>query len=151
MREGQGVFDIGGEVTTAEDGTFSLTNVPREGTLLMLSGAGITPTTHRVPAEHADADVRIVVERSCPFRVSAPTHPDARFQVIDEAGRPLGVMQRTGGGRITNTEWRLTSGTTEVLRVSERAHTVVLRDAGGHELGRRPIVVRPGIAANVRF
>jgi len=92
-----------------------------------------------------------VVERSCAFRVFAPGHPGAYFTVVDEAGEALSVMQRTGGGRITNTEWRLTDGTTEVLRVSERARAVVLLGDGDVELARLGIEVRPGVEAEVRF
>jgi hypothetical protein len=85
------------------------------------------------------------------LRVEAPQAPaGAEFVVLDAQGQRLTIRQFMHQGYITRDHWPLSDGRSQVLTVSYRARTVVLRH-DGKELGRRDLTLWPGSVTEVHF
>ncbi len=135
---------------TAEDGSFVLHDLPREGTRLQFSSDAIVPRGLSL-AEFSDPrDLDVRVDARCHLRVELdePAGEDA-FGLTDADGGPLDVLFLTAGSFNAYTQAPLTNGRSETVSTSEAAAFVVFF-AEGEVVARVPIEPVPGEVTLVR-
>jgi hypothetical protein len=137
-----GYDETGSETVTAADGSFELVDVPMDGARIANLSMELVDPAFELPEDVDPLAVRVVLDRWVQLEVHAPAYAHAEsFHVLDEAGRWLLMRSALSGGMAETVEVSLVEGRSPVVKVNERAATVVLT-ANGAELARAPLALR---------
>jgi hypothetical protein len=92
-----------------------------------------------------------VLPQACYLQVEVrvPEHADS-LTILDADGKPVQLQFQLGGVQLMSTALSLNDGSTERLRVDERAKTLVLQRKGS-EVARIPLQLRAGEVTTVRW
>jgi len=148
-----GSSHAGGATTiTDASGAFAFDAVPRDWVYLRLRGEGILPARFDLPAAESSVPHTVEVARRCHFRIEPadPSRPAESVEFLDAGGAGLQVSRFQANGMSAFSWAPLANGRSEVLSVSERATTAVIR-RGGVEVARESIVLDPEIVTVLRF
>jgi RNA polymerase sigma-70 factor (ECF subfamily) len=136
-----GYDETGSETVTAADGSFELAEVPMDGARIANFSMELVDPAFELPDDVDPLDVRVVVDRWVQLEVHAPAYTHAEsFAVRDDAGQGLLMESALSGGTARIITVPLVQGRSPVVKVNERAATIVLL-AGGEELVRAPLAL----------
>lgn len=139
------------KIATDADGAFSLERIHLDSVVLRVGNYGETGQVHVRLANEADpGDVTVSLARVCELQVFTESPGADRLEVLDAAGTALRLSESFGVFDAFGEDAEVREGKSGVLRVSERAATVVLYQ-GENEVGRQPITLDPGAPLEVRF
>lgn len=138
-------------VTSAQDGTFALEQVPRRFTRLSVDGEDVQSTTVALGEIDLAQPIEIAVVRLCRFRFE--NGPDGEFpdwiEVLDRDGGVLSLVTREAQRMMSSSNAALTDGNSHVLSVSEDAARLVLYKRG-EPVSSQPLRLVPGEIVTVR-
>jgi hypothetical protein len=142
----------GSRTQSAEDGSWSLDNVPRRGVSLLVGNDETIPLQYPLDGVDLDRPIVLTPLRRCHFRIeNGPTKPQQiGFQVYDAQDRELDLMQIQGNGWMSTKGGLLIDGSCQTLAVSEDAVLIRLHDRGS-VVASRALTLVPNEVTVVRF
>jgi RNA polymerase sigma-70 factor (ECF subfamily) len=137
---------------TDADGAFRIAELPIADRYLIVSlpdGGGMAELDLSQVAD--PQHVQVVLPQACYLQVEVrvPEHADS-LTILDADGKPVQLQFQLGGVQLMSTALSLNDGSTERLRVDERAKTLVLQRKGS-EVARIPLQLRAGEVTTVRW
>lgn len=132
-------------VKVDDEGRFTLSRVPREGSTLNVYGAGLVDPELPLTPGLDPRDVRVVVDRwvKLSVDVSGPLREATGFTLLDDHGEALQLRWAVAGGQQRNWSCALDAGASTVVECVDRVVTLVLYH-GDEELTRVPVHLVPG-------
>jgi hypothetical protein len=142
----------GAGTVTAEDGRFTLENVPVKDVFVTLDGDAILPHHRAITPEDVESSIELVVTARCHFQVelAEPVDRADSIAVLDAEGERLPLLLLRGDSNESGPTKPLSAGRTPVLAVGETAATLVLL-RGKEEVERHPIVLLTKTLNELRF
>ncbi|MFG0317112.1 MAG: sigma-70 family RNA polymerase sigma factor [Planctomycetota bacterium JB042] len=142
---------VGSTATSAADGRFVLTDVPREGSTLDVTGGGVaSEQSFPIPAA-PPAELVLRVALRCELRIDRPAAASAAgFRLLDAAGDVVSCVRRTHGHIVHLRDVPLAEGCSELVATDDSVVVAVFVDAEGAELERVPVELRAGERTVVR-
>ncbi len=134
-----------GSRTTDEDGRFAFAALATRGTVLELQHEAFFLRHVELDGRDDLDDMEIVQPRLCELRVDLGAERDLadELRVLDDAGRPLMMLESHGVFLSLVEEVDIVAGSSSIVRVNETAHTLVLLREG-EEVLRRALRLDPG-------
>lgn len=133
-------------VETDEEGAFTLSDVPRRNSSLVVQGVGFLQVEHALEGIDPTRAVNITVDRYCPVRIEglADTPKRRWIGALDSKGQELMLDLVSGTSRSGSNRLPFQDGPPGAFEVSESAVEFVLYDPYDTIAARRPVRLNPG-------
>jgi len=130
-----------GSVFTGPDGRFLLKHVPKEWSILYVSGAFLRERAYPLPTSDGAA-IELTAILEIDVRVEVADERVDTVQFLDTEGKALEIGLHTPDGHTVVSELRRRNGTFPLCSVTDDAGTAVLMQ-GKAEIRRAPVEIRP--------
>ncbi|MCB9884320.1 MAG: carboxypeptidase regulatory-like domain-containing protein [Planctomycetes bacterium] len=139
-------YQTGQQVSSAADGSFAFTDVPRQDLLLRFDGNGVEGLHRELRAADDGTDLRVQLACSCRFRYedSSRGTKATTLRMLDRDERPLHIIRRLEAGRtLGSTSAAIEDGRSPELEVNDTATWLELR-AGREVVAKIPVRLERG-------
>ena len=142
----------GARAETDADGAFRFEGLTLSGATLTASHDSVRETLNLEELEDP-SKVEIRLAAACHLRVVLETDPDLaeKFLLLDRDGRSMTIQAQIGEITLATTIFSFHQGSSGLIRTTEAAATLVLRDAQGTEVHREPLRLVPGEVTEIRL